>query len=302
MNHSLGTASEHRSVALRVILKYVDWLNATSKFIVRNPSFNVGIVILAVGVLIAIFAPLIDQQDPMKLNVQHRLSGMTSENWFGTDQLGRSVYSRTIHGARLSLLVGFSVVLIAAGAGGVLGMIAGYDRRMDAAIMRILDGVMAFPGLLLALALMAMLGPSVQNVVIAISVSACPSTARVMRSSVLSLRDRSYVEAARAAGAPTWRILLVHVAPNTLAPMTIQTTFLLAIAMLTEAGLSFIGVGVPPTVPSWGNMVSAGRTFQEIAPWIVIFPGVFLTLTVLAANLVGDGLRDRLDPRLRGKL
>ena len=257
---------------------------------------------MTVVLLIAIFAPIIDQNDPMKLDVQNRLSGLSSDNWFGTDQLGRSVFARTIHGTRLSVLVGFSVVGIAAGAGGTLGMIAGYDRRMDAIVMRVLDGVMAFPGLLLALALMAMLGSSVQNVVIAISVSATPSVARVMRSSVLSLRDRPYVEAARAAGAPTWRILLVHVAPNTLAPMTIQITFLLATAMLTEAGLSFIGVGVPPTVPSWGNMVSTGRTFQEIAPWTVLFPGSFLTLTVLAANLVGDGLRDRLDPRLRGKL
>lgn len=290
-------------IVRRVIFaKYGRATGTLTRYVSQNPNLSFGLLILVTVSLAAIFASVIGQVDPLKLDVQHRLEGPSRSHWFGTDHLGRSVYSRTIHGGRLSLVVGASVVAITTVIGGLLGMIAGYDRRMDALLMRVLDGVMAFPGLLLAMALMAIWGASLQNVIIAISVSASPSMARVMRSAVLSLRERPYVEAARAEGASTWRILMVHIAPNTLAPMTIQTTFLLAIAMLTEAGLSFIGVGVPPSVPSWGNMVSTGRMYQEVAPWVVIFPGVVLTLTVLAANLVGDGLRDKLDPRLRGKL
>ncbi len=270
------------------------------RLLARNPNMSIGILILGTMGIIAIFAPVIDRYDPLRLAVTDRLMSPDSEHWFGTDSFGRDLYSRTIHGARLSLLVGASVVAIAAIAGEIIGLIAGYDRRMDAVLMRIVDAIMAFPGLLLALALIAMLGSSIQNVVIAISVNAIPSIARVVRSSVLSLRERPFVEAARATGAPTWRILLVHIAPNTLGPVTIQATFLFAVAMLTEAGLSFIGAGVPDYVPSWGNIVSMGRDQLYNAPWIVVIPGIFLTMTVLAANLVGDGLRDILDPRLRG--
>ncbi len=270
------------------------------RLLARNPNMSIGLLILGVMGVVAIFAPFIDRYDPLRLAVEDRLMSPNSEHWFGTDSFGRDLYSRTVHGAKLSLLVGASVVVIAAIAGEILGLIAGYDRRMDAVLMRIVDGIMAFPGLLLALALIAMLGSSIQNVIIAISVNAIPSIARVVRSSVLSLRERPFVEAARATGVPTWRILLVHIAPNTLGPVTIQATFLFAVAMLTEAGLSFIGAGVPDYVPSWGNIVSMGRNQLYNAPWIVVIPGIFLTMTVLAANLVGDGLRDMIDPRLRG--
>ena len=266
----------------------------------RNPNMSIGLLILGIAGFMAVFAPLIDRYDPLRLAVEDRMTAPSARHWFGTDDVGRDLYSRTVHGARLSLLVGASVVVSVAIAGEILGLVAGYDRRADAILMRIVDGVMAFPGLLLALALIAMLGSSIQNVIIAISVTAVPSMTRVVRSSVLSVRERPFVDAARAAGVPTWRILLFHIAPNTLGPVTIQATFLFAMAMLTEAGLSFIGAGVPEYVPSWGNIVSLGRNYLYSAPWIVVIPGVFLTLAVLAANLVGDGMRDILDPRLRG--
>lgn len=266
----------------------------------RNPNMGIGLIILTIAGSMAVFAPLIDRYDPLRLAVEDRMMAPGPQHWFGTDGVGRDIYSRTVHGARLSLLVGASVVVSVAFMGMIFGLIAGYDRRMDAIIMRVIDGIHAFPGLLLALALIAVLGSSIQNVIIAISVTAVPSMTRVVRSTVLSLRERPFVDAARAAGVPTWQILLVHIAPNTLGPVTIQATFLFAVAMLTEAGLSFIGAGVPEYVPSWGNIVSNGRNYLYTAPWIVVIPGLFLTLTVLAANLVGDGLRDLLDPRLRG--
>ncbi len=275
-------------------------LRSSARVVTYNPNLSIGLLILGFAGVVAILAPFIDRFDPLRLAVEQRLTAPGWEHWFGTDSFGRDLYSRTVHGARLSLLIGASVVAAVTISGELLGLIAGYDRRMDSVIMRIVDGVMAFPGLLLALALIAMLGSSVQNVIIAISVSAAPSITRVVRSTVLSLRERPFVESARAIGAPTWRILFVHIAPNTLGPVTIQATFLFAVAMLTEAGLSFIGAGVPDYVPSWGNIISVGRNHLYTAPWIVVIPGVFLTLTVLAANLTGDGLRDMLDPRLRG--
>ncbi len=265
-----------------------------------NPNLTIGMTILGIAGIVAIIAPFIDRYDPLRLVVEDRLLPPGWEHWFGTDSFGRDLYARSVHGARLSLLIGASVVVAVAISGEAIGLVAGYDRRMDAVIMRVVDAIQAFPGLLLALALIAVLGSSVQNVIIAISVSAMPSLARVVRSTVLSLRERPFVESARAIGAPTRRILFVHIAPNTLGPVTIQATFLFAVAMLTEAGLSFIGAGVPDYVPSWGNIISVGRNHLYNAPWIVVIPGVFLTLTVLAANLVGDGLRDILDPRLRG--
>ena len=196
----------------------------------------------------------------------------------------------------------FSVVFAVTVAGMVIGMVAGYNRRADAVIMRVMDGLMAIPGLLLAMALLAMLGPSIRNVIIAIAVGSTPNMVRVVRSSVLSLRDQPFVESARAVGDPPWRILLIHVAPNTLAPVTVQATFLFAAAILTEAGLSFIGAGIPPFIPSWGNIISDGRNFLQIAFWIVFFPGTFLAITVLAVNLVGDGIRDAMDSKLRRTL
>lgn len=265
----------------------------------KNPNLAIGLGMLVFASTIAIFAPLIDRVGPFELAPFDRLNGPSADHWFGTDDVGRDVYARTLHGTRISLLVAFSVVSSVTFAGMVIGLVAGYNRRADGVIMRFMDGIMAIPGLLLAMALLAMLGPSIRNVIIAIAVGSTPNMARVVRSSVLSLRDQAFVEAARAVGSPTRRILLVHVTPNTLAPVTVQATFLIAAAILTEAGLSFIGAGIPPFIPSWGNIISDGRNFLQIAFWIVVFPGTFLALTVLAVNLVGDGLRDAADPKLR---
>jgi peptide/nickel transport system permease protein len=201
-------------------------------------------------------------------------------------------------GGRISLLVGFAVGLVVAAAGLLIGLIAGYYRTMDNIIMRFLDGLMAFPSLLLALALIAILGSSVQNVIIAICVVETPRMVRVVRGAVLVLRETTFVEAARAFGAPLWRILLLHVAPNTLAPAIVQATFIFALAIIVEANLSFLGAGVPPRIPTWGNIMGQGRTYLQMAMWVTFFPGLFLSLTVLAINLVGDGLRDALDPKL----
>ena len=256
-------------------------------------------IILILASTVAIFAPLIDRVGPFELAPFDRLNGPSAEHWFGTDDVGRDVYARTLHGTRISLLVAFSVVTSVTIAGMFFGVVSGYNRRLDGIIMRFMDGLMAMPGLLLAMAMLAMLGPSIRNVIIAISVASVPNMVRVVRSSVLSLRDQPFVDAARAIGARPSRILVRHVSPNTVAPVTVQATFLFAAAILTEAGLSFIGAGIPPFIPSWGNIISDGRNFLQVAFWIVFFPGVFLALTVLAINLVGDGIRDVVDPKLR---
>lgn len=268
----------------------------------RNPNLAFGLIILVAAGAIAIFAPLIDRLDPLKLSPLDRLLAPSGQHWFGTDEVGRDVYSRTIHGARLSLSVAFSVVVVDSICGFALGLIAGYSRRIDNILMRFMDGLMAIPSLLLALALIALLGSSVQNIIIALSVVGIPRMVRVVRSSVLSLREQTFVEAARALGTPSWRILTVHIAPNNLAPVTVQSSFVFASAILTEASLSFIGAGTQPYIPSWGNIISQGRNYLQIAYWIIVFPGVFLALTVLAANLVGDGIRDVVDPKLRRRL
>ncbi|MEO0248820.1 MAG: ABC transporter permease [candidate division WOR-3 bacterium] len=269
---------------------------------VRNPNFAFGVVVLVAMSTLAVFAPLVDRTDPLKLSPYERLQAPSAKHWFGTDPTGRDLYSRTVHGARLSLLVGFSVVIAVSIVGGSLGLITGYSKRIDNVLMRFMDGLMAFPTLVLALALIALLGSSIQNVIIAITVVDSPRMVRIVRSSVLSLREQTFIEAVRAVGAPTWRILLVHIAPNTLAPVLVQVTFIFAGAIMTEASLSFLGAGSPPHIPSWGNLISQGRDYLQIALWMILFPGLFLGLTVLAVNLVGDAIRDALDPKLRRRL
>jgi peptide/nickel transport system permease protein len=251
---------------------------------------------------LAVFAPLVDRIDPLMLSPYDRLQAPSAKHWFGTDPTGRDLYSRTVHGARLSLLVGFSVVVAVSLTGGALGLITGYSKGVDNVLMRFMDGLMAFPTLVLALALIALLGSSIQNVVIAITVVDTPRMVRIVRSSVLSLREQSFIEAAKAVGAPTWRILLIHIAPNTIAPVMVQATFIFAGAIMTEAALSFLGAGSPPHIPSWGNLISQGRGYLQVAFWMIFFPGLFLGLTVLAVNLVGDAVRDALDPKLRRRL
>jgi len=229
-----------------------------------------------------------------------RLLSPTKEHYFGTDNLGQDVYSRTLYGGRLSFLTGFSVMLISGFFGTIFGLISGYFTKIDFIVMRILDGLMAFPSILLAIALTSVLGGRLSNVIIALSIVYAPSFARVIRSGVLIIRELEYVEAAKAIGTSTLRIILKHVLPNSFTLIIVQGSYIFSQAVILEAALSFLGVGVPPWVPTWGSIMSGGRTYITIAPWIIFFPGLFVIFAVLGLNLLGDGLRDFFDPRLRG--
>ncbi len=277
-------------------------LIGTRRALRQNPNMALGLLIFLLAVAMAVFAPLIAPQDPNWLVPNDRLLAPSGEHYFGTDQVGRDVFSRAVFGSRLSLIVGASVGFIATFLGGALGVLSGYYRRLDDILMRFVDGLMAFPGFLLALALVAILGPSLQNVITAIVIVDTPGVLRITRSSVLSLREAQYVEAAKAVGAGPFRILTRHVFPQLVAPLLVQGTYIFAIAILAEAGLSFLGAGVPPIVPSWGNMMGESKIYVQIAVWTLFFPGLFIALTVLGVNLVGDGLRDTLDPRLRRRI
>ncbi|HET8679877.1 MAG TPA: ABC transporter permease [bacterium] len=266
----------------------------------RSTMIGGGIVLLVL--LVAILAPWLSPHDPLGIDVPSRLVGPGAVHPFGTDNMGRDIFSRVIFGARISLLIGSLVVACAAGVGIVLGLLAGYNNRVDRILMRIMDGLMAFPTTLLAIALMAALGARLSNVIIALAIVFTPRVARVVRSVTLVVRELDYVQAAQALGAPDSRILARHVLPNCLAPVIVQGTFIFAESVLAEAALSFLGVGLPPYIPSWGTIITAGRMFMQTAPWITIFPGVAILVAVLGLNLLGDGLRDLADPRLRGRL
>src|SRR6185312_13052297 len=240
--------------------------------------------------------------DPQALSPIHRLKPPSSTYWFGTDMLGRDVYSRVIYGARVSLIVGLSVAILGSAIGVFLGMITGFVRIIDTVLMRIMDGLMSIPSVLLAIALMALTRASIGNVIFAITVAEVPRMTRLVRGVVLGLREQPFVEAAIASGTGFFPILWRHIMPNTLAPVLVQGTFIAASAMITEAALSFIGAGTPPNVPSWGNIMAEGRSLFQVAYYIILFPGIFLSLTVLAINLLGDGLRDALDPRLSRRM
>jgi peptide/nickel transport system permease protein len=271
-------------------------------FLRRNPTIAIGGGLLLLMLLVAIFAPLLWTVDPTALAPARRTREPSAQYWFGSDMLGRDVYSRVLYGARISLLVGFSVAFCASVVGLAIGMISGYVRWADSIIMRIMDGMMSIPSILLAIALMALTRGSVQNVILAITVAEIPRVSRLVRGVVLSLREQPYVDAAVAAGTRTPRIIIRHILPNTLAPITVQATYVCAAAMITEAILSFIGAGTPPIIPSWGNIMAEGRALWQVKPYIVFFPAVFLSITVLAVNLLGDGLRDALDPRMAKRL
>ncbi|MGH2372872.1 MAG: ABC transporter permease [bacterium] len=265
----------------------------------RRRVIALGAAILLLILAAAAAAGWLAPYDPLALNVPERLRPPGRAHLFGTDEFGRDIFSRVLFGARLSLLVGVLVTLLAVSLGIVIGLITGSSPRVDRVLMRIMDGLMAFPDILLAIALMATLGPSVRNVVIALGFVYTPRVARVVRASVLVIINQEYVEAARAVGASRARILARHVLANSLSPVIVQATFIGAYAMLGEAALSFLGVGVPPQVPTWGGIIAAGQVYLRQAAWISVFPGAAIILSVLALNLVGDGLRDFLDPRLR---
>jgi len=271
----------------------------TIKRLLHHRLFVVGLALFAIVALAAILAPWIAPLDPNKLAMRARFQP-PSANWlFGTDNFGRSLWSRVIWGARLSMMIGASVVVINAVFGTLIGALAGYFRWLDNGVMRVNDALMAFPAVLLAIAVTAVLGPSLGDVIIALGIVYTPRTARIVRASVIVLREMEYVQAAIASGAGHFRILRRHILPNAMAPLIVQLSFLFAVAVLTEATLSFLGVGAVPPTPTWGNIMAEGRQYISDAPWIVAIPGAALMLTVLGLNLLGDGLRDVLDPRLR---
>jgi peptide/nickel transport system permease protein len=272
------------------------------RFVVRHPTIVAGGLLLSVMVFIAIAAPWLGTTDPESISPIHRLRAPQADYWFGTDMLGRDIYSRVMYGTRVSLAVGFSVALLSSVIGMTIGIVSGFVRWLDMLMMRMMDGLMSIPGILLAIALMALTRGSVTNVVIAITVPQVPQVARLVRGVVLSLREQPFVEAAVASGTRIPKIMIKHIVPNTLAPLTVQATYICASAMVIEATLSFIGAGTPPTIPSWGNIMAEGRALWQIKPYIVFFPAAFLSVTVMAVNLLGDGLRDALDPRLAKRL
>jgi peptide/nickel transport system permease protein len=273
-------------------------LRGITGFLRRHPTVAIGGALLIVMVLMAVLAPYLWTVDPTTLNTVRRTREPSSLYWFGTDMLGRDIYSRVVYGARVSLTVGFSVAILASLVGLAIGLVSGMIRWADGFIMRVMDGLMSIPSILLAVALMALTRGSVGNVILAITIAEIPRVSRLVRGVVLSLREQPYVDAAVAAGTRMPMIILRHILPNTIAPMTVQATYICASAMLIEAILSFIGAGVPPITPSWGNIMAEGRALWQVKPFIVFFPAIFLSITVLAVNLVGDGLRDALDPRL----
>ena len=271
-------------------------------FVYRHPTIVIGGVLVGTMILIALLAPLLGTKDPTALAPARRTREPSALYWFGTDMLGRDVYSRVLYGARISLLVGFSVAFCAGILGAMIGLVSGFVRPLDAIVMRAMDGLMSIPQILLAIALMALTRASVQNVIIAITITETPRVCRLVRGVVLSLREQPYVEAAIASGTRVPVIIWKHILPNTLAPLMVQATFICASAMITEATLSFIGAGTPPIIPSWGNIMAEGRALWQVKPYIVFFPAIFLSVTVLSVNLLGDGLRDALDPRLAKRL
>lgn len=259
----------------------------------------VGGVLVGMLFLTAIFAPLLAPHDPFSFEVSKRLTPPGAEHPLGTDAFGRDILSRVIYGARLSMLLGSAVVLLTGVSGIVLGLAAGYYRPLDALIMRVLDGLMAFPGTLLALAISAALGPSLINLILALSIAYVPRVARLVRSSVLVVRELEHVQAARAIGASDARLLFRHVLPLCWSPIIVQLTLVFALTVLAEASLTFLGVGLSPEIPSWGNILNEGRLYLYEAPWITTAPGLAVMVAVLGLNVVGDALRDLLDPRLR---
>lgn len=266
-----------------------------------HQSFNIGVILFMVIVLLAVFADVVAPYDPNQNNYRHLLTPPSLDHWFGTDGFGRDIFSRVIYGTRVSLGIGIAVVVATGILGVFFGLLAGYFRSLDNILMRLMDGLMAFPGVLLAIALAAALGPSAMNAVIALTITFTPRTARVVRSSVLVIRELPFIEAALAVGAGHGRIIFRYILANSLSPLIVQLTFVFAVSILAEAILSFLGVGPPPPAPSLGNIIAEGRNYLQDAGWIALFPGLAIAAAVLGLNLMGDGLRDVTDPRLRAE-
>ncbi|CAN7681410.1 ABC transporter permease [Caballeronia sp. LjRoot34] len=261
-----------------------------------------ALVLVALIVVMALCAPLLGTTDPTQLDPGSRLQGLSAAHWLGTDAFGRDVYSRVVYGARVSLVVGLGVTLFSLAAGLLIGVPAGYFRWFDAIVMRVMDGLMAIPGILLAIALVSLSGSSLTTVLVAITIPEIPRVVRLVRGVILGVRHEAYVEAAISLGTPTLRLMLRHLVPNTIAPMIVQGTYIFASAIITEAILSFLGAGVPPDIPSWGNIMADGRTYFQLIPGLVLYPGALLSITVLTVNVLADALRDALDPRLARRL
>ena len=267
----------------------------------RNPVMAASLILLLLLIVVCIGAPLIVQHDPANLAPRARLRSAYGDHWLGTDSLGRDLFSRILYGGRLSIALSALVCVISVFCGLLIGLVAGYFRGVDAVMMRVMDGIMAIPGLLLAVTLVALAGANITTMVLAISIPEIPRIARLVRSVVLSVREAPYVEAAIGMGTPIRSLLLRHIVPSTINPLVVQASFVCAAAILTEAALGFLGLGFPPEIPSLGSIIAEGRPYFERAPWIVLYPGIFLALLILAVNMFGDALRDRLDPRLARK-
>ena len=268
----------------------------------RNPTMLFGVALLTLLTLTAFLGPLFGMQNPLEQNPRDRLQGASEAHWFGTDMYGRDLFARVIHGGQISLVVGLSVGALATAAGLALGLLSGFFRRVDAVLMRFMDALMSIPAILLAIALVALWGSSVTNVILALTIPEVPRVTRLVRSVVITLRDQLYVQAAIASGTSTARILVRHIMPGTIPPLIVQATYICAQAVIFEAYLSFVGAGTPPEVPSWGNIMAEGRMYFQSHFAIILFPGLFLATAVFAINIFGDGLRDTLDPRMARRL
>jgi peptide/nickel transport system permease protein len=272
------------------------------RFLSRHLTIVIGATLMTVLVLLSVCAPLITPYDPIALDLAHRLRPPSAGHWFGTDNYGRDIFARTLYGGRISLFVGLSAAVLSAFVGSVIGLVAGMFRWAEPPLMRLMDGLMAIPSILLAVGMMILVRPGITIVIIAITVPEVPRVARLVRSVVLVIREQVYVQAAVAIGTRMPRLLMRHILPNALTPIIVQATYVCASAVLVEAYLGFLGVGIPPETPSWGNIISDGRTYIQLAIWIVLFPGAFLGTMVMGINMLGDGVRDMLDPRLARRL
>ena len=291
---SLGTATE--------VVKAATRRPSRIGRMIRRPLPAMGAVLLLILISVSIGAPWITAQDPFDMNVVDRLQPPNETYFFGTDAFGRDIFTRTLYGGRVSLIIGVSVAVTSTVIGLIIGIIAGYFRMADAILMRIMDGLMDIPGILLAIGLMSLTRASIWVVIIAITIPEVPRVVRLVRSVVLTVREQVYIQAAGAIGTRFPRLMLKHILPNTFAPLIVQATYIAASAVLIESYLSFLGVGTPPEIPSWGNIIAEGRLYVQIAFWNILFPSIFLALMVLSINILGDGLRDMLDPRLARRI